>query len=730
MNRYKIKHILQFSLYKNIQNKWFVLFNVLTFLSIFFLLNWSGIASLFTPEDNAQNFQVALLDPEAQITEAFLSAFESDSNIQVTTIPENTYTAETIPDDFAIIEVIPDEAEMFRVKVISKEGIKNEFYQPIQTALTDIRNDLFLQHYEMSSETLAHLQSDLAVERIMLSVDAEDSTAKELIKLFSSALTYLITIFIFSKMANEIAQEKQSKSSEYILTTVSAKEYLLAKILSNIAILLMQGLFLLVYYCIAILCVNAFQIATTDLTLSATTLSTGMTMDLAVYFLTVFAYNVLNLILLCIVQATLSAKTSSTSEAGNTVSLLTFLMMALYIATVYWITPYNKANLLLTILSCLPILSAYFVPAFMVIGQATTWQVVLSLGILILSIPVAFHFCAPIFKNGILDYRKRQKGKETKKDSFLETFFAKRTMKRVGFVVGFALLLYIGLQTILSLFSSFFLTPFLRSFVSETDLALWSQLLLQILSLVPAAALVLSYCETGTKPKRVMTGSAKVRLILIAIFSIFVCQFAFSLILYPLLGLDYEMTDMFSVSTASPLGTKLLLFVALAIVPAIVEEFFFRKALIDFTAPISKKFALLFSALLFGLVHMNLSQGFMAFLMGLLFGGIYLYTNDIRFTMLLHFLNNGFAALTMVLPEQAGYVLIGILGIVMLVGFFCFLLAWIRKSSRQTLLAWCKTKVPLRSLRTKYGYLFTDFTFIIAMLLILLMSVITENMLR
>ena len=49
---------------------------------------------------------------------------------------------------------------------------------------------------------------------------------------FSIILNKRPEILVFSKIANEIAQEKVSKSIEYVLTSVTEKEYLLAKIIS------------------------------------------------------------------------------------------------------------------------------------------------------------------------------------------------------------------------------------------------------------------------------------------------------------------------------------------------------------------------------------------------------------------------------------------------------------------------------------------------------------------
>lgn len=656
---------------------------------------------------------------------------QNDSNFEITQLTENPYTAETIPDDFAIIEITPDKSEIFNTKIISKEGISTIFYDPITDTLKKIRNNLLLEKYSITSTELEEFQKDLPIERIMLAVNAEDSTTKELIKLFSSAITYLLTILIFSKMANEIAQEKQSKSSEYILTTVSAKEYLFSKIFSNIAILLIQGLFLFVYYFIAVTINNLFNIATTDLTLSSGILNMSLSLDVIYYVLALLGYSILNLILLCIIQATLSAKTSSTSEAGNTVSLLTFIMMAAYIATNYLITPYSKVNLILGLISCLPILSAYFIPALMVVGQASLWQIILSFVLLLVLIPTTFNYCAKGFKNGILDYTKKKKDKP--KSDIQTLFLTKRNMKHLGFVIGLAILIYIGIQSILSLFFNFTLPTLLGAILNQTEISLIMQILLQVISLGLAASFVLSYCENknniSTNIKK-LSSNTKTKIILITLLFVFILQVFLSLVLYPALGLDYDITDMFEVSYESSVLTKIILICALAVTPAIFEELFFRKALIDFTLPYGKTFALIFSSLLFGLLHLNLSQSLFAFIMGLIFGGIYLYTKNIKIPMLIHFINNGFAAITMILPESGVLIVSTILFIVLIAGLVELIKTIINNSSRNKLISFCKTPVNINSFKNRYQYIFTDFTFDISMILVGLMSILTENILR
>jgi membrane protease YdiL (CAAX protease family) len=85
----------------------------------------------------------------------------------------------------------------------------------------------------------------------------------------------------------------------------------------------------------------------------------------------------------------------------------------------------------------------------------------------------------------------------------------------------------------------------------------------------------------------------------------------------------------------SPL--KILCVVVLA---PLVEEFLFRKQLIDRCGRYGEKNSILFSALLFGLFHMNLYQFFYAFGLGLVFAYVYTRTRRLRYSVIMHMIIN------------------------------------------------------------------------------------------
>lgn len=89
----------------------------------------------------------------------------------------------------------------------------------------------------------------------------------------------------------------------------------------------------------------------------------------------------------------------------------------------------------------------------------------------------------------------------------------------------------------------------------------------------------------------------------------------------------------------------IMAFISTVIIAPIGEEFLFRRLIIDRTAKYGELFAVVLSALMFGIYHMNFFQFFYAFFIGLLFGYIYIKKRYLRYTVILHALVNFFGAI-------------------------------------------------------------------------------------
>ena len=252
MNNQKVKEIVKFSLQKNIQNKWFVLLNVIVLITTIAMTNVENIKS-FMRNNNINVFDkettIEIIDDENIAKDKLIKKFEGSENIKFVEKTGTEYNKDNILDDYIVIEINKSDDYIITAKVISKEGIDSSLYDELINVLKEARSEEFANELNIEKTKLDILNEEPNIERIMLSVDTENSETKEIIKTVSTFIIYFISIFIFSKIANEIAQEKVSKSIEYVLTSVSAEEYLLAKIISVIGFIIIQrNIFLSLLY--------------------------------------------------------------------------------------------------------------------------------------------------------------------------------------------------------------------------------------------------------------------------------------------------------------------------------------------------------------------------------------------------------------------------------------------------------------------------------------------------
>ncbi|MBQ7380753.1 MAG: CPBP family intramembrane metalloprotease [Clostridia bacterium] len=98
-----------------------------------------------------------------------------------------------------------------------------------------------------------------------------------------------------------------------------------------------------------------------------------------------------------------------------------------------------------------------------------------------------------------------------------------------------------------------------------------------------------------------------------------------------------------------------------AVIPAFAEELLFRGVILSNLKPYGKGMAVVLSALLFGLMHMNASQLLYATAAGLVLGAVYVATDSLWLCILIHFSNNLFSLLENYMfgifkPETAGLI--------------------------------------------------------------------------
>ncbi len=114
-------------------------------------------------------------------------------------------------------------------------------------------------------------------------------------------------------------------------------------------------------------------------------------------------------------------------------------------------------------------------------------------------------------------------------------------------------------------------------------------------------------------------------------------------------GLEFSQSEML---TPDNLTSKILSFVACAVVPPLTEELAFRGILMQPLRKYGDKFAIVMSSILFALAHGNMVQIPFAFFAGLALGYFQVATGSIWTSIAIHFLNNGIATIISMYYEK------------------------------------------------------------------------------
>ena len=304
------------------------------------------------------------------------------------------------------------DVDYLTASITTQETISASYIQKIENVLNTTKDRIVSEDEEISYGQLEKIKDNVNVNRVILSENIDTNEITSIVQLISNYLIFFILLLCLNKIANTISQEKMSKSIEYILTSITTKEYIISKVLSMCLIVVLQFVFMLAYLLIAVMISSLFTLSSVNIDgAQAIDISGVMSLKLVGYIAITFVFMCLTTFLQGVIQSVMSAKTTNIQEAGNATIFLVTLNLVLYTIVTVMISPLKSASVIAYIVSVLPIASMYFIPAMFVIGQANIFQVIISLIILVASIPLSLILAQKPFKNAILDYSPKKNKK-------------------------------------------------------------------------------------------------------------------------------------------------------------------------------------------------------------------------------------------------------------------------------------------------------------------------------
>ena len=660
MKNSKIVAIIKNDIERSIKNKWFVILNLLLLIITVVLLNFNSIKSLFLKEDETlidNSTTIYVRDLENIAYDKIAKSFENDINVDVEKTENiEQYNNDNLDTNIILVDVHSDNVEYINASIIYKDGTNDEYVTKIESTINSIKDTMISENKNLTLQEIEQIKQDVSID-INVIENTQNTANENGMYFISNYLILFILLLCLSKIANTISQEKMSKSIEYILTSITTKQYIISKVLSICLTVIIQFVFIVAYVIVALMIstlLNNVNVSGYS-GVSNISLATFINSDVIVYFLMTIVFMCLTVFLQGVIQCIMSAKTTSVQEAGNATFLLITINLILYMAVTVFS---SNTNIVGYIISVIPMASMYFIPSMYILGQANWLQIIIALIILIASVPLSLILAQKPFKNAILDFSPKKNKKIEGIEKILSTreyqerMIERKNSSKIGLVIGFAVILLIIFQVLGGTIVSVFLEGISNSitFISQSNIYLILSCFIFVISIYLPYLLLKSYIPKEEK-KNVDEADRKINkesiiqcikyiIVGIPIISIIqmICSFAIEK-----MGVGVDVTETLGVFNYSGVLSTILIFLQVAILPAIFEELFVRKGIIGVTKRKGTIFAVVVSSLIFATIHMNVSQFIFAFLVGILFGIIRVKTNKLYPTMVLHFINNGFA---------------------------------------------------------------------------------------
>jgi ABC-2 type transport system permease protein len=252
---------------------------------------------------------------------------------------------------------------------------------------------------DVSSEVIASIVTPLSMEVTRLDENGDIAREQGSIgNIIVPAIFALLLSFALMLGANSLisglGEEKESRLLEVLLSSVSVRNLLIAKMLALGAAGLLQVLVWLISAPLLLsLASSSFGGFLGDVQLPTNFLVLGV-----VYF-------VLGYLLFAVLSVTLGGISSSTSEAHN---LSMFYIMMLFVPLWFFGVLVNFPNSpIWIVLSIFPVTAPVQVVLRLGVSDIPTWQIVTSIGVLALSVIVGLFFSTKIFRTFMLMYGKR-----------------------------------------------------------------------------------------------------------------------------------------------------------------------------------------------------------------------------------------------------------------------------------------------------------------------------------
>lgn len=423
----KLKFLVGVSLKRKIKTKWFAIANILIALVIVALANIDHIISFFGG-DFDETTKIYVVDN----TDISFEIFKNAANASFSLTDDNENKYEIIEYDQSkeeIIEIIKnndDEKNSIALvfdfddqNIVSVEMISNNFVDTldmstINSATNSVKVYLAMDKFEISEEEMAIINSGVTIQRTILD-ESKDSADENMDMIMSTVFPvfilpfFILVIFLVQMIGAEINDEKTTRGMEIIISNVSPSVHFFSKCIAGNLFILIQGGLLILYAFLGLVSRSFFSDTTGlgDLTGQLTTILGGLFtpsfIDSLKYIIPlVLVLMILTFIGYSLVAGILASVTTNTEDFQQVQTpIILIVLLGYYLAMM---AGAFKGSVIINILGYVPFLSAILSPSLLVMGEFSVVDVLISIGLMGLTIFILIKYGLKVYKVGILNY--------------------------------------------------------------------------------------------------------------------------------------------------------------------------------------------------------------------------------------------------------------------------------------------------------------------------------------
>jgi len=302
------------------------------------------------------------------------------------------------------ILVIKEDNNQLSAEIQSKDNISDTTKFTIQAILNSIQQSATAQRLGLSHEQTTQLLQQVTLNASQIQFDADGNvTTTQDLSGFRHMVALVLVIFIWmfvamygSIIAQEIAGEKGTRIMEVILSSVKAEVHFYGKLfgiilvcLTNVAAYAIQGFV-------------AYHIFMNNSAIKEFLNNFPLGQIFAGQFWLVVPIIVMGILLFTFLAALSGSLISRVEDVPKAQGPLMMIGMVGYFLAIIFQT--QPDNIVMTISSFIPFLSSFTLPMQIATGVASSVQIYISMGIMLVTMFAVVRFSARLYKSNVLIY--------------------------------------------------------------------------------------------------------------------------------------------------------------------------------------------------------------------------------------------------------------------------------------------------------------------------------------